>query len=654
MGNRQSGNYQKAQHEGDLVDQMDGPEEGEGGGGGGGQQESSVKGSPGPSPKPSPPASPTHGRGQVHVPLPLQRRRKGSRSAITYLLCGIYALVVIVLGLVFPVSTSITTTTPADPKYYLEIYEFTFQIPAIFYQHVFHCYIYIISLVFLVYLHCYLLRQRGEERVNRGNIRLVSNNQLDSPDKSAFAVAENSEIDSQHSGKENVRSRTPSDGDVDPYESPRPVTYDSVGVNFYLRLGAIGFGAGSMIHDGFRIAQVFETDNYWTCYGLLHMVMSSMHLIFCFFQTYFLFKNHRIVINKHKAFVRFGLTHIIATNICIWALATVIEIDEDYETRVNLKNVMALLNGNTTENATTVAMMTTTTEGEDMTAKCFQYVTLARKASPYLFPCTIQYSLIAAAIVFKMYTNVGKIGRHVLTIDGGDNRTQRDCHKANKGLFLGLFIAILTLIAISCFFVFDEKFKNSDTASMIFYITEITLLFLSCMVVLIGFFKLQQLKFSGHDDNSFMAPLLVIALFGLCTMNTFLVVSSATSIEEYGLIGMFSLGTALLAFMQSALQTIFILDGLRRCAENDDQISSKPGRTLVTFLLLCNLSLWCVNTFEAKKIETVSLHTTYYGYLPWSIISHLCIPLIIFFRFHSTVCLSEIWVSAYVMKKHDL
>ncbi len=80
---------------------------------------------------------------------------------------------------------------------------------------------------------------KGEERVGRGNIRLVSNNQLDSPDKSAFAVAENSEVDSQHSGKDN-RSRTPSDPDIEPYESTRPVTYDSAGVNFYLRLGAIG------------------------------------------------------------------------------------------------------------------------------------------------------------------------------------------------------------------------------------------------------------------------------------------------------------------------------------------------------------------------------------------------------------------------------
>ena len=50
------------------------------------------------------------------------------------------------------------------------------------------------------------------------------------------------------------------------------------------------------------------------------------------------------MVNKHKAFVRFGLTHIVATNICIWALATVIEIDEDYETR-EVSVLKAALNG---------------------------------------------------------------------------------------------------------------------------------------------------------------------------------------------------------------------------------------------------------------------------------------------------------------------
>ena len=106
----------------------------------------------------------------------------------------------------------------------------------------FHLYLYGVSLFFLFYFACYLLNQRGDRKARKGNIQLVSNNQLDSPDKSALAVQENSELSSGHSEKGN-RSRTPSDCGVEleSYgECQRPVTYDSAGVNFYLRLGAIG------------------------------------------------------------------------------------------------------------------------------------------------------------------------------------------------------------------------------------------------------------------------------------------------------------------------------------------------------------------------------------------------------------------------------
>ncbi len=208
---------------------------------------------------------------------------------------------------------------------------------------------------------------------------------------------------------------------------------------------------------------------------------------------------------------------------------------------------------------------------------------------------------------------------------------------------------------MSTFFVFEKKYaENDNTASFIFYITEIALLFISCLIVLIGFFRIQQLKFAPTEEGSFDTGLLVTALFGLCTFNTFLIVSSVANLERYGLLAILSLGASSLAFIQASIQTVFILDGLRRCAEHDNHVNRKPGRTLVTFLLLCNLSLWVVNTFEVKKAESVELHPIYYGILPWNIISHVCIPLIIFFRFHSTVCLSDIWINAYLIKRKEL
>ena len=39
-----------------------------------------------------------------------------------------------------------------------------------------------------------------------------------------------------------------------------------------------------------------------------------------------------------------------------------------------------------------------------------------------------------------------------------------DCEKANKGLFSGLLIAVVTLIAIATFFVFESRLNYPETA----------------------------------------------------------------------------------------------------------------------------------------------------------------------------------------------
>ena len=64
-----------------------------------------------------------------------------------------------------------------------------------------------------------------------------------------------------------------------------------------------------------------------------------------------------------------------------------------------------------------------------------------------------------------------------------------DCHKANKGLFLGLLILVITLISVSLFFVFETDTSSKDIAGVIFYVTEIVLLLVSCAAVIAGFFR---------------------------------------------------------------------------------------------------------------------------------------------------------------------
>jgi hypothetical protein len=254
-----------------------------------------------------------------------------------------------------------------------------------------------------------------------------------------------------------------------------------------------------------------------------------------------------------------------------------------------------------------------------------------------------------------MYCNVGSIGRHSFNENESVGAPTLGCHKANKGLFLGLFVAVLTLIAVSCFFVFTGEMYDYTIGQILFFVTELVLLWLCFCVVIVGCARMQKLRFM-HEvaEGQLDMVLLVISFFGICFFNIFLSISAISHVVPFDLLATLTASTTLMSLIQATLQVVFVMDALHRCADCHQHIDAKPGRAIVTFLLLCNLSLTVVSTFEVKKADAIPMHQEYFGKLTWEIVTHMCIPLMIFFRFHSTVCLSDIWINAYKIKKKEL
>lgn len=54
--------------------------------------------------------------------------------------------------------------------------------------------------------------------------------------------------------------------------------------------------------------------------------------------------------------------------------------------------------------------------------------------------------------------------------------------------------------------------------------------------------------------------------------------------------------------VQVVLQLLFIADVARRRVHLPEHDRSKPGRQVVTFLLICNVTMWVIYTFEAQKV----------------------------------------------------
>lgn len=178
--------------------------------------------------------------------------------------------------------------------------------------------------------------------------------------------------------------------------------------------------------------------------------------------------------------------------------------------------------------------------------------------------------------------------------------------------------------------------------------TELMLITLSCIVVATLFLKLKRHHFS-YDDNSKMdynEGLLVVGLgaihlFGFYTIMAVLNNGIESKTEILLLL------IQIMTIVESTLQSILIIDCLKMYSKDEKLKKTKPGRSLITVLILIDVSLWLYETFSAKKYDMNTIQLGYYDIIFWSIISSIASPLGIFFRFHASVCLSEIWKNLY-------
>lgn len=60
--------------------------------------------------------------------------------------------------------------------------------------------------------------------------------------------------------------------------------------------------------------------------------------------------------------------------------------------------------------------------------------------------------------------------------------------------------------------------------------------------------------------------------------------------------------TSSVAILQVVLQLLFIADVTRRRVHLPEHDRTKPGRQIVTFLLICNIAMIAIYTFEIQKV----------------------------------------------------
>ncbi|KAL7745235.1 hypothetical protein ACLKA6_008284 [Drosophila palustris] len=580
----------------------------------------------------------THRPSFVYPAMP----RVKAGDALATLFSALYGKLLVVMGVAFPMAEVISTYIP--PSFY-EVY---------------YLYLYIGSMIFLLFMYATLIW---------GRPKLPVPPIATSPSKSTAKGSASDSMDESDTDSTSTHHRIPPAIQVRRPSLLSPLGRQHHYGSFYLRMGAVAFGIGSMIYSGLEFGQYFELNPDTKCHNVLLALTPATRMAFIFIQMYFIFlNNEQIKVYRYKIIARFGLMHMIGTNLAVWLNVLIQETKHEILTFYNPENrtlrISHRIPGHSRGHAviahdpTAHLRVPRGLKGPYQIFECRRtniIGTLVQDASPFLFPCTIEYSLICAAILYVMWRSISRpqtpTPQRPDMISSPMKRSPHhysvDCARAHKGLFVGILILVLTIISLIIFFVLISRPDFVSLAVTEVTICELLIYGTATIATLLGMIQIRHLQYDAYRSFSLDDILLVGAQTGSFLYNIFTVIAGHFTLRSDDMLVPIN---ALASIVQTACQTMFILDASRRQAVSPEHIRKKPGREIVTFMLVANLAMWAISTLEKSRAESHPIQLNFYGLWAWTIITHVSMPLAIFYRFHSTVCLCEIWKRAYKLK----
>ncbi|XP_053600249.1 proton channel OtopLc-like [Plodia interpunctella] len=452
--------------------------------------------------------------------------------------------------------------------------------------------------------------------------------------------------------------------------------------SFYLKMGAAGFAMGHLVHSMLLIAvqinQLIDDDvNNDDCVNILQIVLDIMSPMYCFLQLFFIFKYSNVIILRAQGVAHFAFMHMIGSSLCFWISAIV------RETILGLTNYANSRDDNygTNETATVTTRNEYSTGPDRDFSKNFididnlynenctsspALTTIFENFSPYLYPFTVEFNIFIVAVYYIIWSNIGNCHNEeglnseinssldenylvckIPTANEDNDFTSNivihaDCHASNRGLFVGLILMVGVAGMLILGFVFSSI--GGDFFEVGYMLNDATRLAIHTALLFSVVFAYNQLR--KLDINEHPVSLLDDVLLFIC-LPAFFMETLLSMVATINILNIVKSVDFMVMVIQVLVQTPLIMDGLRRCSNTKKLRRKKPGRELLMFLIIANVGMWLFYTFSFKSPESLDERYTFYGKVMWSILGHITLPLIMFYRFHSSVCFADIWNSAY-------
>lgn len=299
-----------------------------------------------------------------------------------------------------------------------------------------------------------------------------------------------------------------------------------------------------------------------------------------------------------------------------------------------------------------------TEKTEDLIAYhlCIQNSTIGaiwEKAMPYLYPFNVQYSLVAAAILYITWSNLQsnrvKLQRFTaVSVYGRESNDEEiTCAGSTRGLFLGLLVLVAGIIVLILYFVLSQ-----DKAFNVLFLVgslECGIFCISILATIIGLLQIRKMRSKTSRQQRLSellqrAGMLAVYIYGICNM-----IVGGISIGNSEHFVLLLHGTFMV--VQACLQSLFIHQVAKKRL-SPLNMDEKPGRQVVIFLVFSNLVLWILESFTTPNQLRSQLQLQFYGHVTWPVVSRIIMPFVIFYRFHSAVALMEAWRKSYKVKQN--
>ena len=208
------------------------------------------------------------------------------------------------------------------------------------------------------------------------------------------------------------------------------------------------------------------------------------------------------------------------------------------------------------------------------------------------------------------------------------------------------------LVSISMIFVFFQDY-NSNKTNIITIISESCEIVLGIAILVHTIRSLQkssatlgkEININRHFKIDFMFMLFAISFMLIYCCLTLIGASIYVHSDQMTLtIKSLTIIASIIPLIQTPLQVTFIWE-VRK-----DEI--KSFRIHNDMWIILSFAIWLFDTFSAKKFSTNTIQTSYFDH--WNIWAAICVPMTIFFRFHSCVVFAKMKAGVYADQEHSL